>query len=698
MLIKQLRLKNIRSYLDETVVFPESSTLLAGEIGSGKSSILLAIEFALFGITRGVLSGTSLLRLGEAEGSVELHFSIEEKDIIIKRTLKRSKDEVRQDAGYIIINNSKQDCTPVELKSLILDLLGYPRQLLTKSKSLIYRYTVYTPQEQMKQILLEEGEARLDTLRRLFQIDKYQRIRENTIVLLRELKLRQSSLKGQLVDLDDKERRLQQLDTEISIVEKELSILLPKLSAASSKIKDKQSQLKAKEQQVKELSELKSNLSSITAQLSEKFSQLKATASEIETLKTSLLLLQQKASQAPAEPLENEVELESKLKTAETSRESLLKQKLSLESDIQTQNSRIKEQQQSLADISSLKKCPTCLQNVTPDHIHNIKSDQDSKISAYNTIIHQAQSKLSPLTHSLADSDQQILALKQSIRRLNQLKLQQQDRKNTENLIKEKQEHSLQLETRTKDLKREIAALNTSKLELEPKLLNLSTLEKEHDSLKLELESLERSERLLLVDTERIKSTKDSLTKNKSSLESEIKEKKQAKDELITLAERQNWLQVIFANLMTLIEQHVMMRVYNEFNDIFQEYFSTLLEDASLSVTLDDSFTPKIEQNGYDIYYEDLSGGEKTSIALAYRLALNRVINDLIDTIKTKDIIILDEPTDGFSTEQLDKLRTVLENLNTKQTIIVSHESKIESFVENIIRISKREHTSSISS
>ena len=55
---------------------------------------------------------------------------------------------------------------------------------------------------------------------------------------------------------------------------------------------------------------------------------------------------------------------------------------------------------------------------------------------------------------------------------------------------------------------------------------------------------------------------------------------------------------------------------------------------------------------------------------------------------------MLDEPTDGFSSEQLDKVRDVLEQLNMKQVIIVSHESKIESFVENVIRVQKQESVS----
>ena len=149
-------------------------------------------------------------------------------------------------------------------------------------------------------------------------------------------------------------------------------------------------------------------------------------------------------------------------------------------------------------------------------------------------------------------------------------------------------------------------------------------------------------------------------------------------------------------NLMTNIEKHVMARIQQEFNELFKEWFSMLLEDENISAKLDDSFNPIIEQNGYEVDLKHLSGGERTSTALAYRLALNKVVNDVISSIKTKDILILDEPTDGFSSQQLDKVRDVLEQLGVKQTIIVSHENKIESFVSNVIRIHKREGISEV--
>jgi exonuclease SbcC len=67
-----------------------------------------------------------------------------------------------------------------------------------------------------------------------------------------------------------------------------------------------------------------------------------------------------------------------------------------------------------------------------------------------------------------------------------------------------------------------------------------------------------------------------------------------------------------------------------------------------------------------------------------------------LSRIKTRDLVILDEPTDGFSDQQLDKMRGVLDQLNVKQLIIVSHEQKIETFVDNIIKLKKEQGLSKL--
>ena len=156
------------------------------------------------------------------------------------------------------------------------------------------------------------------------------------------------------------------------------------------------------------------------------------------------------------------------------------------------------------------------------------------------------------------------------------------------------------------------------------------------------------------------------------------------------------WFIELFLNLMTTMEKHIMISIHREFSHLLNEWFSILIEN--LDISLDDGFSVTVNQNGYQTDVESLSGGEKTAVALAYRLALNNVVNEVISTVRTKNLLILDEPTDGFSNEQLDRLREVLSQLNLRQTIIVSHEPKLESYVQSIIRIIKEDGVSRVTS
>jgi exonuclease SbcC len=81
---------------------------------------------------------------------------------------------------------------------------------------------------------------------------------------------------------------------------------------------------------------------------------------------------------------------------------------------------------------------------------------------------------------------------------------------------------------------------------------------------------------------------------------------------------------------------------------------------------------------------------------LAYRLALHKAVSSIISNIKTRGLLILDEPTDGFSSEQIDKMKDLFEKLNAQQTIIVSHETKIESIADHVLRIVKTGHESQV--
>jgi len=61
------------------------------------------------------------------------------------------------------------------------------------------------------------------------------------------------------------------------------------------------------------------------------------------------------------------------------------------------------------------------------------------------------------------------------------------------------------------------------------------------------------------------------------------------------------------------------------------------------------------------------------------------------------NLLILDEPTDGFSKTQMSKVKDVLQELKSEQIILVSHEKELETYVDNIFQISKDAGVSRIS-
>ncbi|HEX2305950.1 MAG TPA: hypothetical protein VHH33_06650, partial [Nitrososphaeraceae archaeon] len=154
------------------------------------------------------------------------------------------------------------------------------------------------------------------------------------------------------------------------------------------------------------------------------------------------------------------------------------------------------------------------------------------------------------------------------------------------------------------------------------------------------------------------------------------------------------WLNQHFIPSLEQIESQVLISVKEEFNKLFQKWFYLLIEVGDIDVEIDEYFTPTINQSGYRLEVESLSGGEKTSIALAYRLALNEIIRRMI--MLDDNLLILDEPTDGFSKEQLIQIKHVLEELSAAQVIVVSHEKELEGFVETIFRVVKESEKSQV--
>jgi len=684
MIIKKIKLKNIRSYKEEELIFPKGSILLSGNIGSGKSTIFLAIDFVLFGISR-ELPGTALLRNGEKEGHVELEFSVNNNDITIRRNLKRGAETVSQDAGHIIINGEKHDLTAMELKQKILGILNYPPELLTKSKSMIYHYTVYSPQEKMKEILLSKKEDRLEILRKVFGIDKYKRVRDNTEIFITTIKQKSKEIAAMVADLEQKSEELSEQNQRKDEIETSLNEIKPEIEKLKITETTKKKEIQLLEEQQKQSQQIKHELEKIKIELTHK-------NKDIEKIKEEQIKLlpeiEKIESEFGAMPLQDP-SLQDQITSLEVEIKNLEEQILHTQKKSTEFETRRKSHEKLFNDINSLEICPICKQNIDDTHKNEVSKKEKKEIEKLNT-------ELKALTLGLEQNSEMLKSKKEKLLKTRDNLGNQRIIELKKNELNSKKDRLSYIQKSLTEIKSSISMLNNKKLDLESKYKENPELELSISNKKNELESFSENLKELEIKKASLESELKTLESIISKISQEVEAKKTKKDYIVKLMQLREWLEKQFINMTILMEKNIMLRVHSELESLIQKWFSILVDSETIKIRIDEEFTPIIEQNGYEIDYAHLSGGEKTAAALSYRLALNQVINTLMSTINTKDILMLDEPTDGFSQEQLERMRNILEDLNTKQTIIVSHDPKVESFVDTVIRLGKTEHSTKI--
>jgi exonuclease SbcC len=673
MIIRKIVLENIRSYEYQEIEFKEGSTLLSGDIGSGKTSVLLAIEFALFGLQPGQ-RGAALLRNGKSEGGVKIFFEVDGKEIAVERTLKKGKT-ISQETCAIIMEGERKEISVTELKGKILDILKYPSEF-AKKQNVLYTFTVYTPQEEMKQIILEDVETRINTLRHVFGIDKYKKILENVAILTTKLREEKRMKEGMTANLEqnklglaEKENELDEKHLNISSIEHELF----EKTEIRKKMQEEKNEISAKiEERNKFLQEIEKTKLMIMNKNETTFSNTKT----INLIKSQIAELKQiKFDELEIKHLETTISVQKQEK------DKLSQLSLEINSKINSILWKEEENKKLEKKISSLDICPTCLQNVDSVYKANVlnKIHTDDVESGKEKMILEVQKK--ETSENLKKTEAEIFANERKLTDLKIMKMKLQDIDAKEFQIDSINKSNLLLEKDIEMLKQHLDLLTNSVLNL-TRFVNLLEIKQK------ELDDALRQERLADIKVAELKKEIEVFSRQITDLKSEIERTEKIKLQLNYLTELENWLSKQFITLISYIEKNVMIKLKTEFSKLFAEWFYVLVSDT-FNVRLSDDFTPIIEQQDYEIDYAHLSGGERTAIALAYRLALNQVINSLMSKIKTRDLVILDEPTDGFSEQQLDKMRDVLQQLNVKQLILVSHEQKIEGFVSNIIKFKK---------
>ncbi|MCK4285567.1 MAG: SMC family ATPase, partial [Candidatus Lokiarchaeota archaeon] len=245
MILQAIEITNIRSIRSEKIEFPSSTMLFFGDVGSGKSSVLKSIEFALFGtLVHGDLSGDSLLRRGKSKASVKLTFSIDGKSYSIKRNLSKDrKGKVSQKECVFIDHGEGTQTTyaPTDMRRKILSLLSYSTSRYEKATKLpLFRYTVYTPQEQVKEIIQADPEERFEILKEVFGIEKYE-------ITLKNLEIIKDFLNDKIKEFQIRIKQIGEPEEKILKKKKEIEEIKDLITNLEIEIGKKEKKIKSKE-------------------------------------------------------------------------------------------------------------------------------------------------------------------------------------------------------------------------------------------------------------------------------------------------------------------------------------------------------------------------------------------------------------------------------------------------------------------
>jgi DNA repair protein SbcC/Rad50 len=673
MLVKRLSLRNIRSYNDgeETLLdLPEGVVLFEGDIGSGKSTLLYALEFALFGLSD--MKGTHLLSEGRKEGSVSITFEAGGTEYTVDRRLKVKGGDVVQDECHISAGGEKVRLSPSDLKERVVSILGFNEPTHPKAESLVYRYAVFTPQEQMKEILVQSPDERLHVIRRVLGAQSYQVAAENSDIVERRIREIAHGLKKASEDLDEKQAEKESESRVIAHLESEIPRLQEKEATTTRRVRDLESKWKELLDQREALGKaqariplLKQDIADLRTEMAENDESLRDLESQLANVIEPII----KGFEAIPRPSASARTIESKLNKEREKLTRLIGSKESLEEELAKTR-----------DLLAKGVCPLCGQRISGDF--------HSKTEHIGGEVKKLEERISESTASVESLENQVQAARAF----------EDAEKEHARATRDATRAEAEIKVLRRKLRQSNSRLSLRSTELEEASSEMKALEEvtnEITDLESRLGQARSEEREASLDLNQARTELADATKELARLEVEVKKKQESRDEAGRLTSYQSWLGSFFRPTVELIEKQTLTQAAARFNEHFQRFFTSLVDDPDMVVKVKEDFSPLFEREGFEQDFEALSGGERTSMALAYRFALNSVVKESVST--QPELLILDEPTDGFSKEQVYKMRGLLEELDSRQVILVSHEKELESMADHIFNVEKRNGTSFVS-
>ncbi len=654
-MINNLKLINWRTHHHTELEFDSGTNLIIGIMGSGKSSIVNALSYGLFGTFPALKSKQISLKEiimnrpnKQDYTEVGIGFTHNEKKYFVQRLL---KDEGTNQAKLFEDNKLIAGPKQKDVNEKVEQILGLNYELFSRA--------VYAEQNEMDFFLKLNPSERKKKFDELLELEKYETVRKNTVILKNQMQKENKQKKEFLIQqkqtINDSEE--EKIIQQISALEKELVEINNNQNELINIVKNAQDDYFKIEQKQKlflnkkmEIEVLKSKLNTLKKSIeSYDNNELGFIKKEINNI-TNFIIERNNEKQTLKQRQEN----------TQASKKKLIEQASVL-------SYKEKEIEKEIKEITNLVgTCPTCKQTLDEKH----KKDLINKLKPEISRIVEEQNNIQSKNFDLEEINTK---LKNEL-----LKVE----KELEGLIKkeyefeEKQRNIIKNERVIKES--EITQIEINKKELEIKNFEFSEDELVNkQNLYFELKNISK------LNEEKIKS-KNQLKENLEFTLNKIKKM----NENINLIQKEiinseNAIEKlgVFENCLISTQIELREELLQTINDALANVWKQIYPyNDYLDICL------KVVENGYDLQVQTrngewirvegiLSGGERSAAAICIRIAFSLVLT------KQLSMLILDEPTHNLDSNSIEKLSKMLRDDLPKlvdQIFVITHEKELE--------------------
>jgi exonuclease SbcC len=692
MKIEIIQLENIRSHVKSTVPLTRGFNCLVGGLGTGKSSVLYAMDFALFGDPIG-RSFDYLLREGADSAKVTVQFSQNGRIYRLVRGLKKHGKGIGQDFEELKLF---EDDTV--LASMKMDAIAEQFKAITGLDRDLFREIVWVRQEHLKELLDATPRDRQRRLDELFGLSDYETAWKNILDYQREYSGEERAYEKDpdVVGLEKLGAEYNRVSEEFTRLEIELQDSVGKLAGAKRALEDADAKLASLEEKKKQIEELKRKEAQVQANIAGVVDALSSLNQRVEGKKTILNNLKQRQNSLDSQMASYETALEEAGMLVNQPVEALRGQlagfddKLSgLRAEKEGTARNLQADQKRTTSLSMESRCPLCLQSLNDEYKNGLMQRIQQENMERQNRIKKLQSEIEKMQRTKVVVNEAFSNLQKLTMRGEELKARlSEEERNLGDLTTEvevKRKHKKELTGQLEALLWEISRFN---------MANLEAARTQREQAFTQYYRMESDLR-----------TNES---RKKDLQARLDETRERIDHAQEKLERMQRIARAIEILGAIRDAYrsIQPKLRSEFVKVLRNFVQQVLdglvggEAPLLNLIVDETYTPHVKsESGIDREVLNLSGGERTLLAFAYRLGLGQLIMQS-RTGHGLGILLLDEPTESLGSEDgsIDRLAEAISRFKAiDQIIAVTHSEAFAEKAEHVIILEKEAGISKIS-